>query len=290
MDKKLLIEKEYGKENETAVYERISRSILDFWGIKDENITSYSILEGTNIIYRICYDNPLYETLSVPNKNYQLETLIIPSSVREIRYADLPLAICNVICYSPFFEVENKTLFSKDKKELIRCFDYFNQEEYIIPNEVEHVRRDAFFSCRFRKIIIGTSVKFFEDNPFMNMASPNKYIELESQSDDFFVDGEGGLYSNNNELIAYVGKGSEYQVLSGTSSIQDYAFSGTSVRIIWLPSSIKGFNIDKYHPIDNLLFIIPTILKYDYSSYSPHIMDEITYRNSFKPPKYPGNY
>ena len=77
MDKKLLIEKEYGKENETAVYERISRSILDFWGIKDENITSYSILEGTNIIYRICYDNPLYETLSVPNKNYQLETLII---------------------------------------------------------------------------------------------------------------------------------------------------------------------------------------------------------------------
>ena len=39
-----LLEKEYGKENETAVYERISRSILDFWGIKDENITSYSIL------------------------------------------------------------------------------------------------------------------------------------------------------------------------------------------------------------------------------------------------------
>ena len=290
MDRVILIEKNYDKDIETAVYEREGRSIFDFWGIKDKNITSYSILEGTNIIYRICYDNQLYETFSVPNKNYQLETLIIPSSVREIRSADLPLTICNVISYSLFFEVENKTLFSKDKKELIRCFDFFNQEEYIIPNEVELVRRDAFFSCRFRKLKIGTSVKVFEDNPFMNMTSTNKYLEIESLSDNFYVDGEGGLYSNNNELIAYVGKGVEYQVLSGTSSIQDYAFSGTSVRKIWLPSSIKGFNIDKYHPINNLLFIIPTILKYDYSSYSPNIMDEISYRNTFKPKKYPGNY
>ena len=53
MDKKLLIEKEYGKENETAVYERISRSILDFWGIKKEQI---SFIEFVMIIryMRLC--------------------------------------------------------------------------------------------------------------------------------------------------------------------------------------------------------------------------------------------
>ena len=289
MERQILIEKSFDKDVETAVYEREGRSILSFWGIKDNNLTSYSIMEGTSIVFRFCF-RELYEDLYGPNEKMQLQTIIIPSSVREIRNADLPHSVYNVVNYSSFFEIENKTLFSYNKRELIRCYDFFNDKEYKIPDSVECIRRDAFNGCGFYKIIIGPSVREMGENPFMNMEHLLGPTIVESRSDYFFTDGNGGIYSNKKELIDFVGEGEEYHVLDGTTAIQDYAFSGTSVRKIWLPSSIKGFNIDKYFPINNLLFIIPIDLKFDYSSYSLNIMDEITYRNKFKPKKYPGNY
>ena len=282
MDRQILIEKNFDKDVEIAVYEREGRSLLSFWGIKDRNIASYSIMEGTSIVFRFCF-RELYEVLCGPNEKMGLHTIIIPSSVREIRNADLPHSICNIINFSPFFEIENNTLFSANKRDLLRCYDYYNNNGYIIPESVECIRRDAFNGCGFSKIIIGSSVREMGENPFMNMEHLLGPIIVESCSDYYYTDGYGGIYSNEKELIAFVGEGDEYHVLDGTTAIQDYAFSGTAVRRIWLPASIKGFNIDKYFPINNLLFIIPTTLKYDYSSSSLNVVDEITYRNAFKP-------
>lgn len=286
MERLFFIEKSFENNKEIAVYEREGRDILSFWGIKDENITSYSIFEGTSMVFRICFSE-LYESFLGPNKKLKLQTLVIPSSVRLIRTADLPLSLCDIINYSPHFVIENKTLFTKGKKELIRCYDFYNDDKYVIPNEVELIRRDAFHSCRFNRIVLGHSVCKIEGNPFMNMIS-SEVLNLESVSDFFYVDWEGGLYSTERELIAFVGEGEEYHVADGTKSIRDGAFSGTNVRRIWLPASIKGFNIDKYFPIDNILFIIPDELKYYY--WDSHIVDEMTYRLNTKHVKYTGEF
>jgi hypothetical protein len=279
MDRVILIEKNNDKDIETAVYEREGRSILSLWGIKDNNLTSYSIMEGTSTIFRFCYRD-LYEVNYGPIEKMKLQTLIIPSTVREIRNADLPLSISHVINYSPFFEVSNKTIYTRGKKELLRCYDFSNDGSFLISNEVETIKRDAFCGCRFKTIIIGESVREIEGNPFMNMVHNSAMLEIVNHSLFIHDEWEGGIYNDNKELIAYVGNQEEYHVADGTISIKDFAFSGSKVNKIWLPSSIKAFNIEKYIPSNKLLFIIPDSLKYDYPIWNSQIVTESKYRIS----------
>jgi hypothetical protein len=272
----ILIEKT--KNVETAIYEIKDRSISSFWGIKDVNLTSYSILEGTCKICHFCFSGFMYDESKL-YKKLRVQTLVIPFSVKDIVVADIPLSICDIINHSPFFEVENKTLFTKGKKELLRCFDFFNKEDYIVPNEVVRIWGDAFHACRFKRIVIGSSVKEMGVNPFMNMVRSSIPIILESLSDFFsYDDYGGGLYSYNNELVAYLGEEFDPQISEGTKSIRNYAFFGSRARNIWLPRSIKGFDLRKYSPMVDLQFIIPRELKYDYSMLDSHIIDEMSYR------------
>ena len=214
--------------------------------------TEYEIREGTKYISEgACFDMNWEIDCSYFSK------LTIPKSI--IHIGDYPFGshMSEVVCYSPFYEVDNKTLYTKGKKELIQCFNH-EAEEFEIPEGVEAIRKYAFYSCQFKRIVISSSVKEIGINPFVEAGAfgddMHFNLEIVSNSPHCIVY-KKTLYKND-KIISYWGNGDSLVVPYGIQIIEDDAFRRSNIKKIYLPNSIKWIGKDAFSWCEQLEKII----------------------------------
>ena len=142
-----------------------------------------------------------------------------------------------IICFSPYYEVDNNTLYTKDKKRLIQCFA--KTEEFVVPDEVELIDDYAFYGCKSKRIILPASVQKMGVNPFIEMDTDNDTLEIISYSSKFVLD-NAALYEDNTKLISYWGKDDSFTVPNGIKAIGGYAFFNSKLKTINLPDTIDS--------------------------------------------------
>ena len=148
----------------------------------------YSILEGTETI---CNDAFFFSDV---NEDYwdggrfnEGDRIIIPKSVRLI--GRNPFAQCSVSieCHSEYFIIENKTLYTRDKKTLISYFGrdhnieipegvtrigdrafyhIYTLESIKLPLSLEYIGDDAFCMCKMERVIIPANVRYIGKRAF----------------------------------------------------------------------------------------------------------------------------
>ena len=95
-----------------------------------------------------------------------LKNIIIPSSVNQIgenifggSYPE------TLVCESPYFVLENKTLYTKDKTKMIFCKDIYSTS-FTIPESVTHIGGYAFYYNSIKQINIPESVTHIGNHAF----------------------------------------------------------------------------------------------------------------------------
>ena len=225
--------KEYEKwgncwfDNNKVIYSRDKKSVLGEWSVYGE----YQILEGTEIIVADAF----CDLGSEIDFSY-LEKIVIPSSIKTIGHSPFNKFLSEIICLSPYFEVDNNTLYSKGKQRLIQCFA--QTEEFIIPEEVNFIDNHAFYGCKSKKIIISKHIQQMGINPFIEMDSDDTPLVIISQSPKFIVK-DNALYEDKNRLISYWGKDDVFTIPNGVIEIGEYSFWASKLRTINLPNSIE---------------------------------------------------
>lgn len=223
---------EWGKywfDRDKALYSKDKKTFLGLWSLY---ISEYEILQGTESIA----DNALCDLGGEIDYSY-LDKIIIPSSVRTIGHSPFNKYISEIICNSPYYEVDNNTLYTKDKKRLIQCFA--KTEEFVVPDKVEFIDDHAFYGCKSKRIIIPDSIQKMGVNPFVEMDTDGDTLEIISYSSKYTID-NNALYENNTKLISYWGKDDTFSVPNGIKEIGEYAFFASELKIINLPDTIES--------------------------------------------------
>lgn len=183
--------------------------------------------------------------------------LTIPKSVISIGDCPFGCQMQEVICHSPFYEVYNKTLYTKGKKELIQCFND-EIEEFKIPEGVEVIRKFAFYSCQIKRIVISSSVKEIGTNPFVEAGiwgkSGHFELEIVSNSPNFIVY-KKALYEGK-KIVSYWGNDVSFIVPHGIQVIGSKAFWMSRIKKIYIPNSITSIGEDTFGWCDQLEEII----------------------------------
>ena len=104
-----------------------------------------------------------------------------------------------IICLSPYFEVEDRTLYSKGKERLIQCLS--ESETFSIPTEVKRIDDYAFYGCQSKHIIIGENVEDIGKDPFVEMEYHEEQLIVESKSPNFTVI-DFCLYDKNGNILS----------------------------------------------------------------------------------------
>lgn len=105
-----------------------------------KSIGQYSIIEGTKVIS----DHALSDLFSECDCSY-LEKIVIPSTVVKIGQNPFNCNLSEIICLSPYFEVEDCTLYTKGKERLIQCLS--KTDIFYMPSEVKRIDDYAFYGC-----------------------------------------------------------------------------------------------------------------------------------------------
>ena len=159
-----------------------------------KSIGEYSIIEGTKIIS----DYALSDLFSECDCSY-LEKITIPSSVIEIGQSPFNYNLSEIICLSPYFEVEDRTLYSKGKERLIQCLS--ESDTFSIPMEVKRIDDYAFYGCQSKHIIIGENVEDIGKDPFVGMEYHRDRLIVESKS-PYYTVVDSCLYDKNDNVLS----------------------------------------------------------------------------------------
>ena len=154
----------------------------------------YIILEGTKNIS----DQALSDLFSECDNSY-LDKITIPSSVKEIGQNPFNCHLSEIICLSPFFEVEDHTLYAKGRERLIQCLS--KTETFYVPIEVKRIDDYAFYGCQSKYIIIGENVEDIGKDPFVEMEYHEEQLIVESKSPNFTVI-DFCLYDKNGNILS----------------------------------------------------------------------------------------
>ena len=231
----------YWFDEDKALY---SKDRETFEGVLS-GVYEYEIKEGTKYIAdSACSDS-------------SLSKLTIPKSV--IRIGDNPFRyhMREVVCLSPFFEIENGTLYSKGEKELIQCYNP-KKGEFIIPEGVKSIRSFAIYTRSLRKIVIPHSVSEIQKNPFVGRCAFEKnHLEVISNSPIFTII-NNALYKGK-RLISYWGNYDCLEIPSGVEEIGNHALGWANFRTIKLPASINAVAEDSFYGTERLKEIIVPI-------------------------------
>ena len=237
---------QYWFDEDKAIY---SKNRETFHGVLSGY--EYEIKEGTKFIADgACSDMGWEIDCSYFSK------LTIPDSIIGIGDNPFGCQMRKVICFSPFFAVENDTLYSKGKKELIQCYNH-ETDEYVIPEGVEIIRSYAFYACNFRKVTIPSSVLTIGENPFVETGvfeDHHTVLEVLSNSALYSVINDA-LYERN-RLIAYWGESELFELPDGIEEIGNKAFWGARVRRIILSTSLKTVAEDAFYWTERLKEIV----------------------------------
>ena len=194
--------------------------------------SEYEIKEGTEVIF----NNAFCDLGNEMDYSY-LEKITIPASVKAIGHAPFNKYLSEILCNSPFFEVENNTLYTKGRKRLIQCFA--KTEEFVVPNGVLFIDDHAFYGCKSKKIIIPESVKKMGINPFIEMDTDSNTLQIISYSPKFVIKNDA-LYEDRKKLISYWGTNETFSVPNGINEIGEFAFFNSKLKTINIPETIDS--------------------------------------------------
>ena len=216
---------------------------------------------------------------------YGCENLInitIPNSVTSI--GNFAFCMCtsltsiNVDSNNEKYMSDNGVLYTKDKKTLIQYPSKKEKTEYIILQGTTSIGNYAFHYCtNLTNITIPNSVTSIGDNAFygcenlINITIPNSVtsigndvfngcisltsINVDSNNEKYMSD-NGVLYTKDKKiLIQYPGKkeGTEYLILQGVESIEDYAFWGCgNLTNIIIPNGVTSIGYSAFYRCTSL--------------------------------------
>ena len=219
----------YWFDEDKALYSK-DRKII--YGLCSYYIDEYQILDGTESI-----DDGAFCDLGSEIDFSYLDIIEIPSSVTSIGHNPFNKYLSKIICKSPHFEVDGDSIFTKGKERLIQCFA--KTETFVIPKEVLFIDNHAFYGCKSNKIIIPDSVRQMGINPFIEMETDDKILEVISLSPKFTIV-NNALYEDNTKLLSYWGKDDSFTVPNGIKVIGEYAFFASKLNTIILTESIES--------------------------------------------------
>ena len=214
----------------SAIYSADKKRLKEAWSIY---IEEYNILEGTKEIG----DEAFFDLWNEIDYSY-LEKVTIPSSVVSIGQCPFNKNLSQITCLSPYFEVENNTLYSKGKSRLIQCFA--KTDVFVIPKEVVRIDNFAFCGCKSKHIILGKNVNSIGTNPFCEMDLDGNNLILDSLSPRYEIK-NSCLCENGHRLISYFGNDEEFRIPEDIDEITDFAFCSPSLKKVRLSESIKEF-------------------------------------------------
>ena len=162
---------------------------------------------------------------------------MIPTSVTTIGHSPFNKYLSEIVCNSPFFEVENNTLYTKGRERLIQCFA--KTEEFVVPNGVQFIDDHAFYGCKSKRITIPKTVKRMGINPFIEMDNDSNTLQIISYSPKFVIENDA-LYEDRKKLISYWGTDETFSVPNGINEIGEYAFFNSKLKTINMPDTIDS--------------------------------------------------
>jgi len=231
-------------DEKLVIYSKDKKTIK---GCLTDYLHEYSILEGTETIK----DQSFSDLWSEIDYSY-LEKVIIPSTVEFIGQCPFNKYLSEIICLSPYFEVENKTLYSKGKSRLIQCFA--NTELFRFPEEVNRVDDFAFRGCKSKRIVINHDLKSIGFNPFYDMDLSESKIHIESLSPKYKTIGSF-VTEDSHKLIAYIGDDEVCRLPESIDEVLDFAFSSSKLQIIHLPDSIRKISDNAFSRCRSLKYV-----------------------------------
>lgn len=184
-----------------------------------------------------------------------LKKINIPSSVELM--GNNPFAGCpllEVTNESKHYLLKNGVLYSADRKTLIYCSIKGDESEFKIPEGVTVISKHAFFLCdRFTKIVLPTSLKKMENNPFSGCSK----LELVNHSKTYFIK-DDVIY--NGFKTAVVGalnriRSKRLVLIDGIKKINRNSFwNCKGLECIVLPKSLNDIGYNPFVGCSNIHF------------------------------------
>lgn len=161
-----------------------------------------------------------------------LRSVHLPSSVREIEpYAFRSCGALTDLQLNDGLRIIQQSVFSMCSK----------LESVTIPDSVMYIDAHAFSDCKnLREVNLGAEVTQIDVSAFRGCQKLTAFT-LSSENVDYSVH-QGVLYSYDKSrlMIMPAGLTGEYEIPSGTTSIENEACYGSSLRIVTIPGSIKN--------------------------------------------------
>ena len=155
-----------------------------------------------------------------------LRKLTIPESV--LKFENNPFSGCvnlSVINKSRSYIFELGIIYNRFKTTIVACLNNTVIEEYIIPETVTLISRNAFWNCKgIKNILITKNVKVIGYNPFAGCEN----LTLKSSNDGFNIV-DGIMYNKDmTEILCATNKavGKKYKLLDSVKVVCRAAFSG----------------------------------------------------------------
>lgn len=190
-----------------------------------------------------------------------LETINVSKGVKEIESGAfyMPnLKNLNIDKDNPVYFAENLILFSKDKKELIKCYDQ-NLTSYNVPDTVKNIRAGALAIEKLKNISLPDGIEVIEEEAFL---FSEFYRNKENWENDMLYIGNYLIDSDAKDKAS---------VRPGTVLIADKAFAENYMLTeLTIPKTVKYIGVHSFSGSINLKKI--TVLSPD-AVYCCHAFD-----------------
>ena len=97
-------------------------------------------------------------------KSIKIPSTVISIGKNPLQYVLFDKRQLTFTCDSYLYEVENNTLYTKNKRYVISCLS--RDLSFQIPQEVTHIGQHAFYGCPFRQLFIHDNIKFIGKDAF----------------------------------------------------------------------------------------------------------------------------
>ena len=262
-----------------VLYTKDKKTLIQYPSKKEK--TEYIILQGTTSIgnYAFHYCTNL-TNITIPNSVTSigddafyictnLINITIPNSVTSIGYRAFYLckSLTNITIPDGVISIKNQTFYCCESltrliipSSVISIGDYAfhyctNLTNITIPNSVTGIGDNAFYGCEnLINITIPNSVTSIGNDVFNGCISLTS-INVDSNNEKYMSD-NGVLYTKDKKiLIQYPGKkeGTEYLILQGVESIEDYAFWGCgNLTNIIIPNGVTSIGDSAFYRCTSL--------------------------------------
>lgn len=230
-------------------------------------IDEYKVKEGTELICDWTFWD-LYNEIDF----YYIKKLYLPYSLKAIGKNAFCGSIENIVCDSPFFKIERKSLLSADGKTFYKYFG--NEKDFYIPNSVVSIIGGAFAGMEMNSITIPSSVTHIGDNPIAgiyNRRNNSSIINVECLSNKFEIRNNCLFDKDTKHLISYLGDDKNVEIYD-VNSIGANAFYEKKCEVLTVRSSdISYIDEEAFHFCFNLKAIYVGTLKDKSSLFTTHL-------------------